>query len=85
MLGLKVGFSRKHGGRELLPEKRCQGDGSNAGNNDGNKVSFYVTNFPGYMPLFRLRQFFEVCGMLFDVYVARTRMLVDSFLGLYSL
>jgi hypothetical protein len=39
--------------------------------NQGHKASFYVTNFPDKMPLFRLRQAFEVCGMLSDVYVAR--------------
>jgi len=37
------------------------------------KVALYVTNFPDNLPLFRLRQSFEVCGMLSDVYVARHR------------
>jgi hypothetical protein len=37
----------------------------------GAKVSFYFANIPDYMPLFRLRQFFEVCGILSDIYVAR--------------
>ena len=39
----------------------------------GRKASFYVTNFPDNLPLFRLRQAFEVCGMLIDVYVAHHR------------
>jgi len=39
----------------------------------GSKASFYVTNFPDNIPLFRLRQAFEVCGMLSDVYIARYR------------
>jgi len=34
-------------------------------------VSFYVTTFHDNVPLIRLRQAFEVCGMLTDVYVAR--------------
>ena len=42
-------------------------------NHPGYKASFYVTNFPDKLPLFRLRQAFEVCGMLSDVYVARHR------------
>ena len=39
----------------------------------GYKASFYVTNFPENLPLFRLRQAFEVCGILSDLYVARHR------------
>ena len=39
----------------------------------GYKASFYVTNFPENMPLFRLRQAFEVCGILSELYVARHR------------
>ena len=38
---------------------------------NGNKVSFYFTNFLDFMPVVQLRQFFEVCGMLSDVYIAR--------------
>jgi hypothetical protein len=44
-----------------------------ADNSDGYKASFYVTNFPENMPLYRLRQAFEVCGILSDLYVARHR------------
>jgi len=40
---------------------------------NGYKASFYVTNFPENLPLFRLRQAFEVCGILSDMYVARHR------------
>ena len=29
----------------------------------GRKAAFYVTNFPDNLPLFRLRQAFEVCGI----------------------
>lgn len=39
----------------------------------GYKASFYVTNFPEHLPLFHLRQAFEVCGILSDLYVARHR------------
>lgn len=39
----------------------------------GSKASYYVTNFPDNIPLFRLRQGFEVCGILSDIYVARHR------------
>jgi len=39
----------------------------------GIKASFYVTNFPDRLPLFRLRQAFEVYGILTDVYIARHR------------
>lgn len=40
-------------------------------NKQGFKASFYVTNFPGNLPMYRIRQAFEVCGILSDVYVAR--------------
>jgi len=39
--------------------------------NYGSKVTFYFANIPDFMSLFRLCQFFEVCGILSDVYVAR--------------
>jgi len=42
-------------------------------NHPGYKASFYVTNFPKNLPLFRLRQAFEVCGILSNVFVARHR------------
>jgi len=38
---------------------------------EGDKLTFYVTNFPDHIPLFRVRQAFEVCGILTDVYIAR--------------
>jgi hypothetical protein len=38
---------------------------------NGGKVTFYITNFPDLLPLFRLRQYVEVCGILSDVYIAR--------------
>jgi len=40
---------------------------------EGNKAAFYVTNFPDQLPLFRLRQAFEVCDILTDIYIARHR------------
>ena len=43
------------------------------GDETGIKVSFYFTNFPEFMSMFRLCQFFEVCGILSDVYIARKR------------
>jgi hypothetical protein len=42
-------------------------------NKQGFKASFYVTNFPDNLPLYRIRQAFEVCDILSDVYVARHR------------
>lgn len=39
--------------------------------NNGSKVTFYFTNILDFLPLFRLRQYFEMCGILSDVYVAR--------------
>jgi len=64
--------SRKHGGRDSSVEKCGQGVVSYVGDSGG-KVSLYVTNFPDFMSLFRMRQCFEVCCMLSDVYVARYR------------
>jgi len=32
---------------------------------------FYFANIPDSISLFRLRQYFEVCGILSDIYVAR--------------
>jgi len=40
---------------------------------EGDKAAFYVTNFPDQLPLFRLRQAFEVCGIMTDIYIARHR------------
>jgi len=37
----------------------------------GSKVSFYFTNILEFLPVFRLRQHFEVCGILLDVYMTR--------------
>jgi len=39
----------------------------------GNKVSFYFTNILEFLPVFRLRQEFEVCGILTDVFMVRKR------------
>ncbi|KEH26171.1 hypothetical protein MTR_5g049880 [Medicago truncatula] len=35
------------------------------------RVSFYFTNIPKHFPGHRLRHYFEVCGILSDVFVAR--------------
>ena len=63
-------FSNKVGGR--IASSEWHGAVESA-NHPGYKASFYVTNFPENLPLFRLRQAFEVCGILFDVFVARHR------------
>ena len=60
------------GGRISTSEWHGTVTGRVAGD-QGSKASFYVTNFPDGMPLFRLRQAFEVFGILTDVYVARHR------------
>jgi len=72
--------SKNYGGRDSSIEKHNHDDGLHA-SYTGGKVSFYIMNFPGYMLLYRLRQFFEVRGMLFDVYVARYRNVREQFLG----
>lgn len=48
-----------------------KGAGSVDKDHSNGKVTFYFANIPDCMPLFRLRQFFEVCGILSDIYVAR--------------
>jgi len=60
--GNRVCTAEWHGSETLLQEGE-----------QGIKASFYVTNFPDRLPLFRLRQAFEVCGILTDVYVAPYR------------
>jgi len=37
----------------------------------GRKVTIYFSNIPEFIPLFRLRQYFEVCCILSDAYIAR--------------
>jgi RNA recognition motif-containing protein len=64
--------SKGYGGRFSSSEWHSS-DALQATRDQGRKISFYVTNFPDNMPLFRLRQAFEVCGILSDVYVARYR------------
>jgi len=63
-------FSNKAGGHIVSSEWH---GAAASDNHPGYKASFYVTNFPDKLPLFRLRQAFEVCGILSDVYVARHR------------
>lgn len=63
------GFSNNVGGRMGSSEWHAS-DVSMARSIQGLKVSFYITNFPNNLLLFRLRQSFEVCGILSDVYVA---------------
>jgi len=66
------GSSNIMGGR--LASAEWHGSGSLAVDGIlGSKASYYVSNFPDNIPLFRLRQAFEVCGILADVYVARYR------------
>lgn len=38
-----------------------------------NKVSFYFTNISGFLPVFRLRQVFKVCGIFTDIFMAWKR------------
>ena len=66
------GFSKVVGGRVASAEWHAN-DLVLGDNQNGYKASFYVTNFPENLPLFRLRQEFEVCGILSDLYVARHR------------
>jgi len=40
---------------------------------NGSKVSFCFRNFPEYLPVFRLRQQFKVCGILMDVLLVQQR------------
>lgn len=47
----------------------------------GTKGSFYFTNFPDSMLVFRLRQHLEVCGILSDVYIAKYRNSRGHFYG----
>ena len=49
------------------------GETSDDMNVKGGIASFYFTNFPDSTPVFQLRQSFEVCGILSDVYLARKR------------
>lgn len=48
-----------------------KGAGSADKDHNNGKVTFYFANIPDCMRLFRLRHFFEVCGILSDIYVAR--------------
>lgn len=61
-VGGRVASSEWHGNDSAVAERMF-----------GSKASFYVTNFPDNTPLIRLRQAFEVCGILTDVYVVRFR------------
>ena len=63
-------FSNKAGGRIASSEWH---GAMVSDNHPGYKASFYVMNFSDNLPLFRLRQAFEVCGILSDVFVARHR------------
>jgi len=56
--------------QRLVSDSKQQG---NAHSTTGNKVSFYFTNIPECLPVFLLRQQFEVCGVLTDVYIAHQR------------
>jgi len=45
----------------------------NVTSRNGRKVSYFFTNIPECLPTFRLRQQFEVCGILTDITIARKR------------
>jgi len=68
--------SKKVGGNYDAMNKSDYADGKDGSirateNVNGSKVSFYFTNFSEFMYVVQLRQFFEVCGMLSNVYIAR--------------
>lgn len=63
--------SHVHGCQENASVNRTTDSFDEGHCNSGNKASFYFTNIPEFMPLYRLRQYFEVCGILSDVYLAR--------------
>lgn len=66
--------SRLHDHGRLGSSRRDTGSSALALSDDGLsnlKATFYFTNIPDRLPLFRLRKFFEVCGILSDVYLAR--------------
>jgi len=69
--------SKKVGGNFVDEGRRDfdLGDGSDfvTAVNNGSKVSFYFTNFPESMSVVQLRHYFDVCGILSDVYIARKR------------
>jgi len=61
----------RHTGRYITTSKTGAMSVEHEERHIGGKVTFYFTNIPENMLVFRLRQFFEVCGILSDVYVAR--------------
>lgn len=63
--------SHVHGRLENTSVKREAGSTDEGYRNSGHKASFYFTNILDSMPLYRLQQCFEVCGILSDVYIAR--------------
>ena len=62
---------RKTGRSAELVQHGTISDDRNNGNNDRSKATFYFTNIPEAMPVFRVRQYFKVCGILSDIYIAR--------------
>jgi len=75
-MGLDVRQSVVHRNSSgISKEGRRDGEGKGVSivPDNGNKVSFYVKNFPECLPVFRLWQQFEVCGILTDVFLARQR------------
>lgn len=61
-----------HGGKQNT-DKSAQHDGTQITDNSDVKrfVSFYFTNVPELIPYYCLRQGFEVCGILEDLYLSK--------------
>lgn len=69
---VSMGLGRQHSPHHRRDKPIAQ-IGPDVQNNfdTGSKVAFYFTNFPEGIHVFQLRQYFEVCGILNDVYIAR--------------
>jgi len=73
--GTEGRVSKFSGGSNQIVDRRDRKNGQVGEDfaSTDNEVSFYFTNFPDFMPVFQLRQSFEVCGILSDIYIARKR------------
>lgn len=65
-----VQLGRKH---RAISQQRAQDQHLHDGNVHTDSVSFYFTNVPHDISYISLRQGFEVCGIMEDVYLARKR------------
>jgi len=78
------GAKTQYGVRRDVGKKQVDGEAAPV-EDTGNKVSFYFTNFLDFMLVFQLRQFFKVCGILSDAYIARKRNFSRSDLWFFTL